>query len=78
MNYQERLDFIKSKIDKTEDKQKLNDFLDSIKTSDLNPVDKARFIDEIEIKLTGRKYTDSQVYKDIEESMPDYSDLNRS
>ena len=74
MNYKERLDFIKSKIHKTEDKQKLNDFLDSIKTSDLKPADKARFIDEIEIKLTGRKYTDSQVYKDIEESMPDLDD----
>ena len=75
MDYQDRLDFIKSKIHKTDDKQKLNDFLDSIKTSDLTPVDKSRFIDEIEIKLTGRKYTDSQVYKDIEESQPDYSDL---
>ena len=78
MDYQDRLDFIKSKINQTEDKQKLNEFLDSIKTSDLKPVDKAKFIDEIEIKLTGRKYTDSQVYKNIEDAQPDYSDLNRS
>ena len=75
MDYQDRLNFIKSKIDSTEDRNKLKEFLDSIKTSDLKPEDKARFIDNIEIKITGRKYTDSQVYKDIEESMADYSDI---
>ena len=76
MNYTERLNFIKSKIDKTEDKSKLKSFLDSIKTSDLKSEDKARFIDELEMKLTGRRYTDSQVMKDILESQPDLDDLN--
>ena len=76
MKYKERLDFIKSKIHKTEDKQKLKEFLDSIKTSDLKPVDKARFIDEIEIKITGRKFANNQVMQEILDAMPDLNDIN--
>lgn len=33
-------------------------------------------IEEIEYKLTGRRYTDSQVLKDIEEGQADCSDIN--
>ena len=76
MNYQERVEFIKSKIGSTEDKNKLKEFLDSIKTSDLKAEDKARFIDDIEIKLTGRKFTNGQVMKEILESMPDIDDIS--
>ena len=75
MDYQDRLNFIKSKIDKTEDKQKLNDFLDSIKTSDLKPVDKARFIDDINIKLTGKRDISVKAMNLILESRADISDI---
>ena len=76
MDYKDRLDFIKSKIDKTKDKEKLKEFLDSIKTSDLKPEDKARFIDELEIKITGRKFTNKQAMQDILDAMPEIDDIN--
>ena len=76
MNYQERLEHIESVIRKTEDKQKLKEFLDSIKVMDLKVEDKARLIDDLEVKITGRKFTDKQVMDDILEQMPDISDIN--
>ena len=76
MNYQERLEHIESVIRKTEDKQKLKEFLDSIKVMDLKVEDKARLIDDLEVKITGRKFTDKEILKDIEECQADISDIN--
>ena len=49
--------------------------LDSVKVSDLPINEKARLIEDIEIKISGRKYTNEQVLRDIEDSMADYSDI---
>ena len=49
--------------------------LDSVKVSDLPINEKARLIEDIEIKISGRKYTNEQVLRDIEESQADYSDI---
>lgn len=76
MNYQERLEHIESVIRKTEDKQKLKEFLDSIKVMDLKVEDKARLIDDLEVKITGRKFTDKDILKDIEEGQADISDIS--
>lgn len=76
MNYQEQLRNIEEKINKTSDKQKLKEFMDTIKVSDLDVKDKGRLIDEIEIKITGRKFTDKDILKDIEDGQADISDIN--
>lgn len=76
MNYQGRLEHIELTIRKTEDKQKLKEFLDSIKVMDLKVEDKARLIDDLEVKITGRKFTDKDILKDIEEGQADMSDIN--
>ena len=49
--------------------------LDSVKVSDLPINEKARLIEDIEIKISGRKYTNEQVLRDIEDSQADYSDI---
>ena len=54
----------------------LKKLLDSVKVSDLPVVEKGKLIEEIEYRLSGRRYTDSHVLKDIEEGMSDISDLN--
>ena len=56
--------------------QELKSLLDSIKVSDLPTSEKARLIDEIQYKIDGRKYQNGEVLKEIEASMPDYSDIN--
>jgi hypothetical protein len=56
--------------------QELKSLLDSIKVSDLPTSEKDRLIDEIQYKIDGRKYQNGEVLKDIEASMPDYSDIN--
>lgn len=38
--------------------------------------EKAKLIDEIEFKITGRRFTDVEILKDIEESQADISDIN--
>lgn len=76
MNYQDRLKSIEEKINQTSDKHKLKEFMDTIKVSDLDVKDKGRLIDEIEIKITGRRFTDKEILKDIEESAADISDIN--
>ena len=55
--------------------EQLLKLLDSVKVSDLPFNEKARLIEDIEIKISGRKYTNEQVLKDIEDSMADYSDI---
>ena len=56
--------------------QELKSLLDSINVSDLPASEKARLIDEIQYKIDGRKYQNGEVLKNIEASMPDYSDIN--
>ena len=55
--------------------EQLLKLLDSVKVSDLPIKEKARLIEDIEIKISGRKYTNEQILKDIEESQADYSDI---
>ena len=55
--------------------EQLLKLLDSVKVSDLPINKKARLIEDIEIKISGRKYTNEQVLRDIEDSMADYSDI---
>lgn len=55
--------------------EQLLKLLDSAKVSDLPINEKARLIEDIEIKISGRKYTNEQVLRDIEDSMADYSDI---
>jgi hypothetical protein len=50
----------------------LKKLLDSVKVS----AEKGKLIEEIEYRLTGRRYTDSQVLKDIEEGMAEIDDIN--
>lgn len=76
MNYQDKLKNIEEKINQTNDKQKLKEFMDTIKVSDLDVKDKGRLIDEIEIKITGRKFTDKEILKDIEDGQAELDDLN--
>lgn len=56
--------------------QELKTLLDNIKVSDLTANEKAKLIDEIEFKITGRRFTDVEILKDIEESQADISDIN--
>ena len=56
--------------------QQLQRLLDSVKASDLPVVEKGKLIEEIEYRLTGRRYTDSQILKDIEAGMAEIDDLN--
>ena len=76
MSYQERLDHIESVIRKTEDKQKLKEFINSVKVMNLKVNDKDRLLDELNYKITGRKFTDKQIMDNILEQMPDISDIN--
>ena len=76
MNYQERLEHIESVIRKTEDKQKLKEFVNSVKVMNLKVKDKDRLLDELNYKITGRKFTDKDILKDIEEGQADISDIN--
>ena len=55
--------------------EQLLKLLDSVKVSDLPISEKARLIEDIEIKISGRKYTNEQVLRDIEDSQADYSDI---
>ena len=55
--------------------EQLLKLLDSVKVSDLPINEIARLIEDIEIKISGRKYTNEQVLRDIEDSMADYSDI---
>ncbi len=57
--------------------QQLQKLIDSAKVSDLPVAEKGKIIEEIEYRLTGRRYTDSQVLEDIEDGVAelDYSDF---
>ncbi len=55
--------------------EQLLKLLDSVKVGDLPINEKARLIEDIEIKISGRKYTNEQVLRDIEESQSDLDDF---
>ena len=55
--------------------EQLLKLLDSVKVSDLPINEKARLIEDIEIRISGRKYTNEQVLRDIEESQSDLDDF---
>ncbi len=55
--------------------EQLLKLLDSVKVSDLPINEKARLIEDIEIKISGRKYTNEQVLRDIEDSQSDLDDF---
>ena len=55
--------------------EQLLKLLDSVKVSDLPINEKARLIEDIEIKISGRKYTNEQILRDIEESQSDLDDF---
>ena len=50
--------------------------LDNVKVSDLTANEKAKLINEIDFKINGRRFTDVEILKDIEESQADISDIN--
>ena len=56
--------------------QELMTLLDNVKVSDLTANEKAKLIYEIEFKINGRRFTDVEILKDIEESQADISDIN--
>ena len=58
--------------------EQLLKLLDSVKVSDLPINEKARLIEDIEIKISGRKYTNGQVLRDIEDSQSDLDDFIKS
>ena len=53
----------------------LKELLDSVKVSDLPVAEKGKLIEEIEYRLTGRRYTDKQVLEDIENGKADIDDI---
>lgn len=63
-------------LNKNRTVQELRTLLDNVKVSDLTANEKAKLIDEIEFKITGRRFTDVEILKDIEESQADISDIN--
>lgn len=54
----------------------LKKLLDSVKVSDFPVVEKGKLIEDIEYHLTGRRYTDSEVMKDILDGMAEIDDIN--
>ena len=56
--------------------KELKSLLDSIKVSDLPVDEKSKLIDEIEFKISGRRFTDDEVMKDIIDGQSDISDIN--
>ena len=55
--------------------QELKTLLDNVKVSDLEFSVKSKLIEDIEFRLNGRRYTDKEVLKQIEESQADISDI---
>ena len=56
--------------------KELKSLLDSVKVSDLPVDEKSKLIDEIEFKISGRRFTDDEVMKDIIDGQSDISDIN--
>ena len=54
----------------------LKKLLDSVKVSDLPVAEKGKLIEDIEYRLTGRRYTDNEVMQDILDGMAEIDDIN--
>ena len=63
-------------LNKKRTKKELKALLDSVKVSDLPVDEKTKLIDEIEFKISGRRFTDDEVMKDIIDGQSDISDIN--
>ena len=57
-------------------KPELKRLLDQVKVSDLAVSEKAKLIDEIELRLNGSRFTKQEVLDEIAAGMPDISDIN--
>ena len=53
----------------------LKKLLDSVKVSDLPVDEKGKLIEDIEYRLTGRRYTDKEVMQDILDGMAEIDDI---
>ena len=60
---------------KTKTKPELVKLIDTIKVSDLEVSKKDELLKEIDFLLTGRRFNDIEILKDIEENKPDISDI---
>ena len=63
-------------LNKKRTKKELKALLDNVKVSDLPVNEKTKLIDEIEFKISGRRFTDDEVMKDIIDGQSDISDIN--
>ena len=57
-------------------KEQLLKLLDSVKVSDLPVAEKGKLIEDIEYRLTGRRYTDKEVMQDILDGQAEIDDIN--
>ena len=53
----------------------LKKLLDSVKVSDLPVDEKGKLIEDIEYRLTGRRYNDKEVMQDILDGMAEIDDI---
>ena len=54
----------------------LKKLLDSVKVSDLPVAEKGKLIEDIEYRLTGRRYNDKEVMQDILDGQAEIDDIN--
>ena len=57
-------------------KVQLLNLLDSVKVSDLPVAEKGKLIEDIEYRLTGRRYTEKEVMQDILDGQAETDDIN--
>lgn len=65
-------------LSKERTKEEWSDLLNAVMRDDNNLLsieEKAYYIDEINYKMTGARHSKVEILKDIEASMPDYSDI---
>lgn len=65
-------------LSKERTKEEWSNLLNAVMRDDNNLLsvdEKAYYIDEINYKITGSRHSKIEVLKDIEMSMPDYSDI---
>ena len=56
-------------------KEQLLKLLDSVKVSDLPVAEKGKLIEDIEYRLTGRRYNDKEVMQDILDGQAEIDDI---
>ena len=65
-------------LSKERTKEEWSNLLNAVMRDDNNLLsvdEKAYYIDEINYKMTGARHSKVEILKDIEASMPDYSDI---